>query len=550
MAIPVRELLGAPALGGARLIGGHDGVDREVSWTSVIEWQAVDFVRPGELVLTTGIGLDEPTLTQFLGQLLESDAAAVGVSLPPAEPMAAPPAAAVALADRRGVPLIDLPWDVGFADVSRWVVDELIRRRFAGSIDAPAGIHARFAAVLLGGLGMNGIAAALEAALERAVLVFDARLELAGHGPLAEGVLGGPGLRALRLRAAGLSAADAGALAEQFDGERPRHFAGVDALGLGAGTGRAALARHDTLGFLYVLDGDGRAEELPNLALRALDEAAASVAIEGLRQRSVADDRAREDFLWQLVAGLAGPPEHIRARAVLLGFDARVPHELAVARGEGVASRATLERLARELRARAGRAAAEVTLGVREDVMVAIAAAPGGRPGPLRRLVVDVQAGVEPAQRASWGIAAMARPVGELTESYGEAQRALEVGRTVVGPANVGDAADLAPYMMLARLGADPEAVAIARAVLQPLLAYDRAKGRNLVETLDVHLQESGNTSAAARRLFLNRRSLAYRLHKIEELTGRALDQPADRFVLDLSIKLLRFGIVDDTGPR
>jgi purine catabolism regulator len=550
MAIPVRDLLGAPALGGARLIGGHDGLAREVTWTSVIEWQAVGFVRPGELVLTTGIGLDEPTLTRFLGQLLESDAAAVAVSLSPTEPVAAPPAAAVALADRRGVPLIDLPWDVGFADVSRWVVDELIRRRFAGSIDGPAGIHARFAAVLLDGLGMSGIAAALEAALERPVLVFDARLELAGHGPLAAGALGGPGLRTLRLRAASLSAADAGTLAAQFDGEHPRRFAGLDALGLGAGTGRAALARHDTLGFLYILDGERHAEELPNLALRALDEAAASVAIEGLRQRSAAGDRAREDFLWQLVAGLAGPAEDIRGRAALLGFDARVPHELAVARGDGVASRATLERLARELRARSARAGAEVTLGVREDVMVAIAPAAGDQPGPLRRLVVEVQAGVEATQRASWGIAAMARPFTELTLSYGEAQRALEVGRTVVGPANVGDAADLAPYMMLARLGADPEALAIARAVVQPLLAYDGAKGRNLVETLDVYLQESGNTSAAARRLFLNRRSLAYRLQKIEQLTGRALDQPADRFVLDLSIKLLRFGIVDDVPSR
>lgn len=180
MAIPVRELLGAPVLGGARLIGGHDGTERGVFWTSVIEWQAVRFIRPGELVLTTGIGLDEPTLTDFLGQLLESDAAAVGVSLPPTGCVAAAPPTAIQLADQLQVPLIDLPWDVGFADVSRWVVNELIRRRFAG--------------VLLGGQGMNGIAAALEAALERPALVFDARLRLAGHGPLAQGALGDAGL--------------------------------------------------------------------------------------------------------------------------------------------------------------------------------------------------------------------------------------------------------------------------------------------------------------------------------------------------------------------
>jgi purine catabolism regulator len=546
MAIPVRDLLGAPVLGGARLIGGERGAGREVSWTSVIEWEAVGFIRPGELVLTTGIGLDEPRLTDFLAQLLRSDASAVAVSLPPTGPVPAPPEASISLADELGMPLIDLPWDVGFADVSRWVVGELIRRRFGGSIEGPDAIHARFAEVLLGGHGMDGIAAALEAALERPVLVFDARLELAGHGPRADAALGAAGLRELEVRAARLSAAEAGALAAQFDAEQPSRLPGIDALGLGPGTARAAVARHDTLGFIYVLD-DGRTTELPELELRALEEAAASVALERLRHRSAADDRAREDFVWQLVAGLAGPAEHIQARAALLGLDGLAPHELAVARPAG-GGRGTLDRLARDLRARAARSASRLTLAVREDALVAIAAAPDGRTGALRRLVLDVQAQLDPDERACWGIAAGARPLEELHTSFAEAERALEVGRSLTGPANVGDAADLAPYMMLTKLADDPEALAIARGVVEPLLAYDRAKRRNLVETLDVYLQESGNTSAAARRLFLNRRSLAYRLRRIEELTGRSLDQPADRFVLDLSIKLLRFGILEDAA--
>ena len=38
----------------------------------------------------------------------------------------------------------------------------------------------------------------------------------------------------------------------------------------------------------------------------------------------------------------------------------------------------------------------------------------------------------------------------------------------------------------------------------------------------------------------LNRHSLIYRLRKFEELTGRDLGDPADRFVVDLSIKLFR----------
>src|SRR5215472_17585338 len=71
-----------------------DALDpREFNWTAVIEWQAVGFVHPGELVLTTCIGLAEPELTQFMRELLGSGAAAVCVSLPPTGPVTEVPAA-------------------------------------------------------------------------------------------------------------------------------------------------------------------------------------------------------------------------------------------------------------------------------------------------------------------------------------------------------------------------------------------------------------------------------------------------------------------------
>jgi DNA-binding PucR family transcriptional regulator len=60
------------------------------------------------------------------------------------------------------------------------------------------------------------------------------------------------------------------------------------------------------------------------------------------------------------------------------------------------------------------------------------------------------------------------------------------------------------------------------------------------VETLETFLRENGNTSSAARALFLNRHSLMYRLRKIEALTGRSLDRHDDRFIFELSIRLRR----------
>ena len=73
---------------------------------------------------------------------------------------------------------------------------------------------------------------------------------------------------------------------------------------------------------------------------------------------------------------------------------------------------------------------------------------------------------------------------------------------------------------------------------LRPLVDYDRTRRGQLVHTLEILLDEATNTSAAARALFLNRHSLLYRIKLIEELTGLSLKNPADRFQLEVSVRV------------
>ena len=87
--------------------------------------------------------------------------------------------------------------------------------------------------------------------------------------------------------------------------------------------------------------------------------------------------------------------------------------------------------------------------------------------------------------------------------------------------------------------------------MVQPLVDYDLVSGRDLLGTIETYLATGGNASSTARRLTLNRHSLLYRLRKFEELTGRDLADPADRFVVDLSIKLFRLRALSTAGdPR
>ena len=90
---------------------------------------------------------------------------------------------------------------------------------------------------------------------------------------------------------------------------------------------------------------------------------------------------------------------------------------------------------------------------------------------------------------------------------------------------------------------ANPSAAdTLNRALLQPVIAYDEAKGSRYLETLRTFLALDGQWAATAGELGIHINTLRYRLSRIERLTGRGVQSMADRvdFYLALSLRELR----------
>ncbi|MDT5177478.1 MAG: hypothetical protein QOJ95_1676, partial [Mycobacterium sp.] len=98
--------------------------------------------------------------------------------------------------------------------------------------------------------------------------------------------------------------------------------------------------------------------------------------------------------------------------------------------------------------------------------------------------------------------------------------------------------ATVGPQQFAEVLRHHPLSMATILETLRPLVDYDKTRRGQLVHTLEILLDEATNTSAAARALFLNRHSLLYRIKLIEELTGMSLKNPADRFQLEVSVRV------------
>ncbi|MFD8145597.1 helix-turn-helix domain-containing protein [Streptomyces sp. NPDC059708] len=123
------------------------------------------------------------------------------------------------------------------------------------------------------------------------------------------------------------------------------------------------------------------------------------------------------------------------------------------------------------------------------------------------------------------GISPVVATPAELAGARRLAALALRTGPSGPGP---GAAALLDERLPAALVAADPElAGRLREVVLGPVLALPPQEARVLLVTLGTWLACRGSTTYAAQRLYCHRNTVSNRLRRLEQLTGRALSDPA-----------------------
>jgi hypothetical protein len=90
-------------------------------------------------------------------------------------------------------------------------------------------------------------------------------------------------------------------------------------------------------------------------------------------------------------------------------------------------------------------------------------------------------------------------------------------------------------------LGADRRlAVDVAESALAPLAGETELSRERLGSTLDAWLRHRGRTEAVAKALHVHPQTVRYRLARLRELFGNRLDDPDDRFELELALRARR----------
>ncbi len=129
---------------------------------------------------------------------------------------------------------------------------------------------------------------------------------------------------------------------------------------------------------------------------------------------------------------------------------------------------------------------------------------------------------------------------------YQQAVDAVNLGIKLKDPSPIYYYSDYYVYKMLET--AEKNAINIRFLIhpgLMKLYLYDQQKNAELIVILKEYLHHPGQTSLAAKNLHIHKNTLLYRLGKIKELTGCALEVGEDYMNLNLSLMIMKYlGIV------
>ncbi|GAE05827.1 PucR family transcriptional regulator ligand-binding domain-containing protein [Paenibacillus sp. JCM 10914] len=169
----VKDLFDVPHFGDAVLLGGASGLEGTISRVNVMEVpDVVDWVRPGEFLMTTGYPFKEDPgrLTTLIAQLAQKGVVALGIKTK--RFLDEVPEAAIRAADHYGVPLIELPPVTTFSDVVREVMERVLVSE-SKDLSILQGRVQRLSHVLLHGDGLPAFLNHLQLMIQHPVVLLD-----------------------------------------------------------------------------------------------------------------------------------------------------------------------------------------------------------------------------------------------------------------------------------------------------------------------------------------------------------------------------------------
>jgi Purine catabolism regulatory protein-like family. len=538
----VSDLFHVPSFHEFRLVAGEKGTGREIRNVNMMDApDIIDYLKPNDWLITSGYHLqDNPKFFyQLVGQMAARGCAALGIKT--RRFIGGIPEKIVALADRLSFPLIDLPNSLALVDIENQTLSLILDAR-TKELQFAIDTHQQFTRHIMSGEGIGRLLRQLSDMIGFPVLLLDAYfkiIDVSAHDLTQSKVL------------VRLPAADKALFRKQKTGY----------------TAFSVLETHQTF-TLFVLHTykkkrcflliGGFVPETNRLLTLTVEQALNVLAFELMKDEALkqTDRKVRDAFFANLVLGSFSTGEEIVSRATEFGLrdgqtSVCVAGELDTVREPVSFIHFQLETndVYDYIEGEAGAFPFSAHLFVKDHICAIIVEMKASEENSYRFLkpyLLSIQEHVTHLfpQTLSFGLSNIFTELSAIPSAYQEAVDALHAGmqigrRSFIQAYQARGIADLlhrVPVDDLRKLYEDS---------LQSLAFPKKEEHRALLHTLYVYLETNCQISETAKKLYVHRNTVIYRIDKCEQILGKDLKDPDTTFQLRFALRLKP--LIDDS---
>jgi len=309
------------------------------------------------------------------------------------------------------------------------------------------------------------------------------------------------------------------------------------------------LVGDDVPAYLMTFGSDGPGDDM---SLLVTEHAATICGVILGRERIVAAAarQVRDDLVEGLLIGAGRDNGELARWARHLGYDASREHRILAIAFEAAGS----GRPAAAVAALRKRVAAAVDhffttrvpgaiSSIRDDEVVIVlpelADQPGADADHLSSGCLARMREVFPEVVITIGIGGSCRDPADIARSYGQARRTIDAVLRLDRQGQVVAFEDLGIHRLLLQVPDLAELRAFATEILGKLGGQERQRGTELLTTLACYFQENSSPQRTARTLHVHPNTVAYRIRRIQEITGIQLDNYRDRLMAQVALEII-----------
>ncbi len=542
--VAIRDILKMDSMKNCTILAGEDGLNNIITQVNVMaDPDILNWVDRGEFLLTTAYFFKTSDLTTQLNLIKESSRkklSGIGIKVYPY--LDKLPDEVVEMANELKFPIIELDYNVPFTDIMTPVFKEIFDRQ-SSIIRKVETLHKDNMKAVLKGGGIEDILGNLAKSIENPILVKDHHFEECIHiGDSADAlykVLVEDINQSLRKSKSSFKSNKSSKDQVIISGQT------VDRLMV------PIIVRNNVYGHLITY---GIWRELTNFDVLSLESTSNVIAMEFLKRISVqeVENKYKAEFFEDLISLDQKRKEKALERANYYRFDKEGHYSILTVMFEDDTNEAQDD-------------SAYSQALIKAMYMIDLACRDGSRTylmankGRKIHILYMWRSRDEHAKNASQsavtienilntkmnalnfriGIGRVYKGLENTCKSLRDAEKAVEASINFVDDTII-DFEDLGIYKIFCQDHLKEELVSFYEATLKPLVMYDRKRDTELVKSLIIYFETNGNLKKMSEKLFTHYNTVLYRINRIQEITGKNLDDEGERYGLQTALKIMK----------